>query len=70
MLPDVVLIASREAGRWFIPKGWPLKTLAPHKSAALEARKEAGVIGRINKRPIGAYRYKKRLNDGSLSVVV
>jgi 8-oxo-dGTP pyrophosphatase MutT (NUDIX family) len=62
---EVLLITSRETGRWVIPKGWLLKKLAPHKSAALEAREEAGVIGRINKRPIGAYPYKKLLNDGS-----
>jgi 8-oxo-dGTP pyrophosphatase MutT (NUDIX family) len=62
---EVLLITSRETGRWVIPKGWPLENLAPRKSAAHEAREEAGVCGRISKSPIGSYLYTKQLNDGS-----
>jgi 8-oxo-dGTP pyrophosphatase MutT (NUDIX family) len=62
---EVLLITSRGTRRWVIPKGWPVENLAPHESAAHEAMEEAGVIGRISKRPIGSYRYKKRLSDGS-----
>jgi 8-oxo-dGTP pyrophosphatase MutT (NUDIX family) len=56
----VLLVTSRETGRWVIPKGWPAKGLRDHKSAAREAMEEAGVSGRIGTKPIGSYRYFKR----------
>lgn len=62
---EVCLITSRASGRWIIPKGWPQKGLAPHELAALEAFEEAGLIGRIGKRPIGRFCYVKRMGDGS-----
>ena len=34
-----------------------------HQAAAQEALEEAGISGRIRKRPLGAYTYRKRLND-------
>jgi 8-oxo-dGTP pyrophosphatase MutT (NUDIX family) len=40
---EVLLVTSRDTGRWIIPKGWPLKGKTPHKAAAREAREEAGV---------------------------
>lgn len=61
----VLLVTSRETGRWVIPKGWPMKNRKPHRAATLEAFEEAGVIGRAEKRPIGTYEYDKRLGDGS-----
>jgi 8-oxo-dGTP pyrophosphatase MutT (NUDIX family) len=63
-LMEVLLITSRDTGRWIIPKGWPLKGKAPHKAAAREAREEAGLIGKINKRPLGSFSYEKRLKRG------
>jgi 8-oxo-dGTP pyrophosphatase MutT (NUDIX family) len=56
----VLLVTSRETGRWVIPKGWLAKGLREHKSAAREAMEEAGVSGRIWTEPIGSYRYFKR----------
>jgi hypothetical protein len=41
---------------------------SPHKSAAREALEEAGVIGRINRRPLGAFSYKKRLKSGKVVI--
>lgn len=61
----VLLVTSRDTGRWVIPKGWPMKNRKPHRAATLEAFEEAGVIGRAEKRPIGTYEYDKRLADGS-----
>ena len=61
-------MTSRDTGRWIIPKGWPVKGKPPHKSAALEAREEAGVVGRINSRPLGAFSYRKRLKSGKFVV--
>jgi hypothetical protein len=33
------------------------------KSAAIEAREEAGVVGKVHRKPIGKYTYWKRLAD-------
>jgi len=60
---EVLLVTSRETGRWIIPKGWPLKGKSPHK-----AREEAGVVGKINRRSIGSFSYEKRLKGGKVVV--
>lgn len=62
---EVMLITSRDTGRWVIPKGWQGDGVAAQASAEREAREEGGLIGRMDKRSIGRYRYKKRLSDGS-----
>ncbi len=56
---QVVLITSRETGRWVIPKGWPVAGLKPCTAAAREAWEEAGVVGRISDKPLGEYLYDK-----------
>jgi 8-oxo-dGTP pyrophosphatase MutT (NUDIX family) len=63
---QVMLVTSRDTGRWIIPKGWPIRRKAPHASAAREALEEAGVVGRVGKDPIGTYSYKKRLAGGTI----
>jgi 8-oxo-dGTP pyrophosphatase MutT (NUDIX family) len=62
---EILLISSRETRRWVIPKGWPMKGRKPHAVAAREALEEAGVVGRIGKRPVGSYQYVKRLKNGA-----
>jgi len=62
---EILLVTSRETRRWVIPKGWPMKTRKPHAAAAREALEEAGVTGRVAKRPIGVYSYIKRLKNGA-----
>jgi 8-oxo-dGTP pyrophosphatase MutT (NUDIX family) len=59
----VLLITSRGTGRWVIPKGWPVAGRKDHEAAAQEAEEEAGVVGRIRKRPLGRYIYRKRQPD-------
>ena len=66
---EVLLITSRETRRWVIPKGWPIKGKSSAKSAAQEAFEEAGVVGKINKSPVGGYAYDKRLKNGRLQHV-
>jgi 8-oxo-dGTP pyrophosphatase MutT (NUDIX family) len=67
-LMEVLLVTSRDTGRWIIPKGWPLKGKALHKAAAHEAREEAGLIGKIDKKPLGSFSYEKRLKGGEIVV--
>lgn len=60
---EFMIVTSRETGRFIVPKGWPVKGKSDPESAAEEAEQEAGVTGRIGQRPIGQYRYWKRLKD-------
>jgi 8-oxo-dGTP pyrophosphatase MutT (NUDIX family) len=62
---EILLLTSRDTRRWVIPKGWPMKGLPPHGAAACEAIEEAGVVGRVSKKPIGNFQYTKRLIDGA-----
>jgi 8-oxo-dGTP pyrophosphatase MutT (NUDIX family) len=62
---EVMLITSRDTGRWVIPKGWQAAGLPAQDSAEREAREEGGLVGRMGDRPLGHYRYNKRLSDGS-----
>jgi uncharacterized protein len=59
------LITSRETKRWVIPKGNPVRGLAPHQSAAHEAFEEAGISGIACPVSIGTYHYDKRRSNGS-----
>ena len=61
----VMLITSRETGRWVIPKGWPKRGVKPFRLAALEAFEEAGLRGRIAEKAFGHFRYDKLMDDGS-----
>jgi len=61
---EILLITSRETGRWVIPKGWPMKGRSASATAAREALEEAGLIGEVGKRPLGAYVYMKFLKSG------
>jgi 8-oxo-dGTP pyrophosphatase MutT (NUDIX family) len=59
---EVLLLTSRDTGRWLIPKGWPHDNMSPARSAAQEAYEEAGIAGAITKKPIGTYHYLKVLS--------
>ena len=61
---QVLLITSRERGRWILPKGWPVKGLSYAEAAAREAEEEAGVIGSISAEPFGHFDYQKRMSKG------
>jgi len=67
---EVLLITSRETGRWVLPKGWPMKGRKPHAAAAREALEEAGIKGKVGKSAIGSYRYGKRLAQGIMPCTV
>jgi 8-oxo-dGTP pyrophosphatase MutT (NUDIX family) len=65
---EIMLVSSRETGRWVLPKGWPMKGLKPHKTAAREALEEAGILGKVAKTPLGDYSYTKRLEKESVQI--
>lgn len=62
---EVLLISSRETGRWVIPKGWPMQGRAGHEAAAIEAWEEAGVRGQVAEDRLGHFTYDKILNRDS-----
>ena len=61
---EVLLITSRDTGRWVIPKGWPMEGRQSYAVAEREAYEEAGVKGKVHKEPIGYYMYQKGLSQG------
>jgi 8-oxo-dGTP pyrophosphatase MutT (NUDIX family) len=67
---EILLITSRETGRWVVPKGWPMPPLKDYNAARREAFEEAGVEGRMRRKTFGSFAYAKlRLND-SLAIRV
>jgi 8-oxo-dGTP pyrophosphatase MutT (NUDIX family) len=65
----VLLITSRGTQRWIIPKGWPMVGRRPQEAAATEAAEEAGIIGEVEDKPVGSYRYDKRLKGEATTAV-
>jgi 8-oxo-dGTP pyrophosphatase MutT (NUDIX family) len=66
----VMLVTSRETRRLTLPKGWRMKGNSDRQAAAIEARQEAGVKGRMLKRSPGSYRYWKRLPNAFVRIEV
>jgi 8-oxo-dGTP pyrophosphatase MutT (NUDIX family) len=60
----ILLITSRDTGRWVIPKGWPMRNRSDPEAAAREAYEEAGLRGEISPKSIGIYTYLKVLGPG------
>jgi 8-oxo-dGTP pyrophosphatase MutT (NUDIX family) len=58
----VLMVTSRDTGRWVMPKGWPMDGKKPWTAAEIEALEEAGAVGYISKHRIGVYHYVKRMN--------
>jgi 8-oxo-dGTP pyrophosphatase MutT (NUDIX family) len=56
---QVLLVTSRDTGRWVIPKGWPHENKDGANSAAREAWEEAGVEGAVDPRCLGVFAYDK-----------
>ena len=61
---EVMLIPSRDTGRWVLPKGWPEGDEALHEAAMREAAEEAGLRGSISDKESGRYFYGKGLKSG------
>ncbi len=61
---EVLLITSRDTGRWVIPKGWHMPGKQPHAIAEREAFEEAGIKGKATVEPIGYFTYMKKMRGG------
>jgi 8-oxo-dGTP pyrophosphatase MutT (NUDIX family) len=61
----ILMVTSRESGRWVLPKGWTMDGKTPWRAAEIEALEEAGVTGYISREALGDYTYDKRLPDGT-----
>ena len=61
---EVLLLTSRDTGRWVIPKGWPMEGKKAHSVAEQEAYEEAGVRGKAEKEHFGFFHYEKKLRNG------
>src|SRR6056297_286760 len=62
---QVLMVTSRDTGRWIMPKGWTMDGKKPWAAAEIEALEEAGAVGYIGREVIGTHSYKKKLEDGS-----
>src|SRR5262245_55514929 len=61
---EVMLVPSRDSGRWVLPKGWPEGREHLFDTAAREAAEEAGLGGSVAHVEIGSYLYDKVLPSG------
>src|SRR5476651_432762 len=55
----VCLITSRNGKRFVIPKGWIEPGQTAGETALQEAWEEAGLVGSLDREPIGSYLYEK-----------
>ncbi len=62
---QVLLVTSRDTGRWVLPKGWPMAGKPAEAAAAREAWEEAGVEGLVVAQAIGRYAYDKTRPDAA-----
>lgn len=62
----LLLITSRDTGRWVIPKGGVDHGHTPAQAAEIEAFEEAGIKGKLHPTPLGHYNYGKRLRSGGV----
>jgi len=61
----VLLVTSRDTGRWLIPKGYVELGETPAHAATKEAYEEAGIKGVLDSEmPLGFFTYFKRLKSG------
>lgn len=61
--PEILLVSTREKGRMILPKGWPEDGRAAFETALTEAYEEAGVLGRVDREPLGSFRSHKGLGN-------
>ena len=58
----VLMVTSRDTGRWIVPKGWPMDGKEPWRAAEIEALEEAGAEGSAVPEALGHFHYAKRVS--------
>ena len=66
----VCLITSRNGKRWVIPKGWIEPGQTAGECALQESWEEAGLVGALEREPIGSYLYEKEGQTYHVTVFV
>ncbi|WP_342076324.1 NUDIX hydrolase [Yoonia sp. SS1-5] len=62
-----VLLINSSAGRWILPKGWPMDDRSDAEAAKQEAWEEAGVKdGDLVEQPIGSFLSTKEFKNGAI----
>lgn len=61
---EILLMTSRDTGRWVIPKGWPMGNKPSHQVAEIEAKEEAGLKGIVEHDALGTFSYGKGMPEG------
>lgn len=61
---EVLLVTSRDTGRWILPKGWPMPDRSMAQAALQEAWEEAGVRGVVHEQSVGSFEDIKRMDSG------
>lgn len=56
---EIMLITSKDTGRWVLPKGGVKKNEELWRAAEREAEEEAGIRGGVSRREAGRYFYAK-----------
>lgn len=57
---EIVMVTTRDSGRWILPKGWPIKGMRNWGAAEIEAMEEAGLVGKAEHKCVGHYIYVKQ----------
>lgn len=64
-----ILMVTSSAGRWILPKGWPMKGKDDDEAAMIEAWEEGGVKkGKVWRKPIGKYLAGKVTKSGDVEL--
>lgn len=61
---EILMVTSRDTGRWVLPKGWPEGSEELCDAAEREAAEEAGLAGSIARRAAGRFYYGKERPAG------
>jgi 8-oxo-dGTP pyrophosphatase MutT (NUDIX family) len=64
----VCLVLSTSGKRWVIPKGRIERRQTAGETALQEAWEEAGLVGLLQRNPVGSYRYEKSGKDFHVTV--
>jgi len=65
---EIALVTASRSKRWVIPKGSIARGEGSRRAAERETEEEAGLRGRVQRKPIGCYDYTKRCERWTVEV--